>query len=72
MMGMLENLWPEQPAVCLERSSETRLILEVFYDCVREFPGGMAGNLPMSGQLGEDVPVDKHSESIWSSAVQHC
>lgn len=54
----------QSPAVCLQRPSETCLILEVFYDCVREFPRGTAGNLPMSGRLGEEVAVNTHLHTL--------
>lgn len=54
----------QSPVVCLQRSSETRLILEVFYDCVREFPTGTAENLPMSGRLGEEMEVNTHLHTL--------
>ncbi len=49
---------------CLQRPSETRLILELFYDCVREFPWGTTVNLPMSGRTGEEMTVNTHLHTL--------
>lgn len=66
-MGMLVNLWPDQPAgpsgvfTAVLRDSP---YIEVFYDCVRVFPRGTAVNLPMSGRLGEEVAVNTHLHTL--------